>query len=178
MSKTGYVSLSQVESYFQSFFTVVFDLSVSLQTHILPAASVTELARATAAKAFADSGVPANRNISFVQFREWCTKEEEQQQQQQLQNGSNVGASPGGRVILHDSEESEEEEEEEPQDSEDEQQRQQQEDEEDERFAAETAYWLQQRRMQQAAQGQQQSNGRAQNGRAKASASQHARGRS
>lgn len=149
VSKSGYVNFAQVRSYFLAFFTVVFDLSVSLQSHILPAASCEELASATASKAFRDCGVSnqaqsEGRTISFVQFRQWCSKEEEQQQRQQ-----GVGASPGGRIV-QDSEEDEEEdesgEEEEQEDEEDEE-----EDEaEDERVVAEARYWLQQQRMQQA----------------------------
>jgi hypothetical protein len=86
---SGWLSLSDIESYLCAFFTVTLDLSVELQQHILPHTDCMSLARATARQCFQDSR--CNSQISFSAFLRWTqqaqglTQPKPQQQQQQQQ---------------------------------------------------------------------------------------------
>jgi hypothetical protein len=108
--QSGYLSFSAVERYFTAFFTVVFDLSVSLQEHILQHTDCVELARATTKQLFHSAGRTAQ--ISYAEFRRWYEAQDVSAQPTSV-------ASPGGRIV-QDSEEESNDSEEEYEDEEDE----------------------------------------------------------
>lgn len=96
-SGDSYISLDCLAGYLEAFFTVVLDLSVSLQSSVLRSVDLEELAYATAAKCWSDLGVDPSQPISFVQFRD-------------LHLGSTEGGASASEGQVQQSEEEEEEE--------------------------------------------------------------------
>jgi hypothetical protein len=108
---SGYLSFSSIERYFESFFTVVFDLSVSLQTNILAHTDCRELAHAVTKSVFAS--VRRTAQISYAEFHRWYTQASDSV-------GANGRGGGQGGIVVQDSEEEEYDEEEYASDEQDE----------------------------------------------------------
>ena len=74
----GFITRDEMALYFTAFFTVAFDLSVSLQSTVGANTSVEQIGRATADQCFDEVDLNGDGRITFDEFRHWYTQPNQQ----------------------------------------------------------------------------------------------------